>query len=189
MTLPDISTPDARARFQHANRQGAPVFDWLAAETGASWRQSRASGVAVVIHPTVCRESWRESIRPVPSHYTAEGWYQYRLDSQRRENDRRDFATLEVCLVVLMGYIEGRDLYARRFATALGSRFAAMELAYDSVPSYTEMRNFLEGELDARPVIAAAAAFRQRSFHNKLEAHHRAEHYGGRDRVPDTGWL
>lgn len=153
------------------------------------WYASKSSGVALIVHPTLVLESFRDEVRPLPGHLDAVEWQRERVGFQRRENDRRDFATVEVCLVVLMGYIEGRDQYARRLGEALGSHISARELSTDSVPSYTHMRNFLIGELDAHPVTAAIAAFRQRVFHNKLAAHDRAEHYGGRDKVPDYGWL
>lgn len=167
-------------------------FNWEARFMAEVWNASKGSGSALIVHPTVCPRDYvgaDPSTKAVPSHMTAEEWQRWRVQSQRQENERRDRATLEVCLLVLMGYIEGRDDYARRLGERMGGHFAGHELAYGSVPTYTQMRNFLIGELDARPVVAATAAFRQRAFHNKLEAHHRAEYYGGREKVPDMGWL
>lgn len=163
------------------------AFDWSAAYVGAVWRQSKNSGGALIIHPTMTRDSWSDRIRPVPDHMTAIQWYNERLDGCRRENARRDRATLEVCSLVIMGFIEGRDMYARKLANAIGSHASAHMLAYDSVPSYTEMRNFLIGELDAHPVIAAAVAFRNVEFHNKLARRDRANFYG--EPAPESGWL
>lgn len=164
------------------------VLDWVAIETALRWRFSKSSGTAVIIHPSVAAPDYcGGAIMPVPSHMTAEEWYRFRLDTQIAENGRRDRATPEVCGLVLMAYIEGRDLYARKLGKAMGSDMAATELARSSLPSYTEMRNFLIGELDACPITAAAAAFRQREFHNKLNRRELAAYFG--DPPPELGWL
>lgn len=140
-------------------------FNWEAAFVGAVWRESKGSGSAVIIHPTVCVDFMNdERTKPVPAHMTAEEWQRYKVDGQRKENDRRDVATLDVCARVLMGYVEGRYNYARKVAKGFDLNDDTLSLvetliADGSAPSYTEMRGFLIGELDAHPVIAATAAF------------------------------
>lgn len=170
-------------------------FNWEAAYVGATWRESRDSGGALIIHPTVCAPDYRGgAIVPVPPHMTAEGWHAFRLDGQRKENARRDRATLEVCALVLMGYVEGRDNYARKLGAALGDFLVSNLVADHSAPGFHEMKLFLMGELDAHPVTAAAAAFAAMRYcqPEKIAVVYGAWHglpAGRRDRpFRDLGW-
>ncbi len=131
------------------------------------WRLSRDSGVALIVHPTVCTSDFvGAGWRRVPPHTTAIEWQRFKVEGQRSENARRDRATLEVCELVLMGYVEGRRYYAEKIAAGFGDFLTRTLIAEHSGGTYEEMRNFLMGELDAHPVIAATAARRAADWCN-----------------------
>ena len=112
----------------------------------------RRAGVAIVaVDP---KRIWRE------------------VKSQSDENDRRDRATPDLCAAVLMAIEETRYKTAEAIAAALGGdRLAAHLLAeLTPHPSYTEMRNFLIGELDAHPVVACRAAMARAAMHAREDS-------------------
>lgn len=183
------ATSRRRQRVEYgrdAETINAGARSWVLARL---WWQSKSDGVALIVHPSLASSGWSNDDRPVPEWYTAEEWQRMKVQGQREENARRDFATLRVCGVVLMGMIEGRDWLARDIGKALGDRRGLVTrlLADDSVPSYTQMRNFLIGEMDAHPVIAMAAAFGQRAMHNRIRASEIQAAWGREEGEP--GWL
>lgn len=93
----------------------------------------------------------------------------FHLRSQIRENERRDRMTDDVCGLVVMAFVESRYQMTRRMARALTDNDMIEHLLADHVhPTYTELRNFLIGECDARYVIACAAAFRAIVHFNRM---------------------
>lgn len=134
-------------------------FVWEAALLAAVWNVSRSSEVALIVHPTVFVCDWRDGeLKEVAAHHTAVEWQRFRIHTQREENKRRNRATLEVCALALMGYVEGRATYARKLGAVMGDFLTQTLVADHSAPSETEMAGFLMGELDAHPAIAQRAA-------------------------------
>lgn len=112
---------------------------------------------ALIVHPTDFMDD--ELVRPVPTHMTAVEWQRFRVEGQRKENERRDFATFRVCQAVLMAYTESVNAYAYRIAKGMGcDSLTASLMAASAAPSETTMSMFLIGELDAHPAVARAAA-------------------------------
>lgn len=131
---------------------------------GVQWRASKESGLAVDLAPTTS-----EHDEDGGAWLAARRRHEFRVQLQRHENERRDFASLAVCHVALMAYEESRHIYARRLARGVGaSHLAESLIADESQPSYTELRNFLVGELDARYVTACQAAFARVAMNNRL---------------------
>lgn len=106
----------------------------------------------------------------------------YELDSLKREGHRRALATEFVCHLACMAYEEGAaGATARLTPSGLDWRTRAA-IDANNAPTYTELRGFLIGELDADPRLAARVAM-QRVARDEKFRHRIAEHYR------NTGWL
>lgn len=146
---------------------------WRSLDLLIEWYHSRSSGIALTV--------------AYPSTHASD------LDLQRRENESRDLATPRVLSAALMAFTESRYIYARTVARGLGLSYMVENLVADeSHPSYTEMRGFLVGELDARYVDACAAAFWRIESHNRLFERSwgaQVRHWHGGRPLGERGWL
>jgi hypothetical protein len=92
----------------------------------------------------------------------------FNLQWDRREAERRAFATERVCNLVAMGLIEGADRTMRTILDPWAGYEAIRDARRRLFPGYVFLRDFLVGELDADPIIAARVAARHTAQHNRL---------------------
>jgi hypothetical protein len=96
---------------------------------------------------------------------TEDSAWNVRLD--REERERRAFATERVCNLVAMGLVEGAEFMAEQILGPTLDYDAMMAARARLFPGYVFIRNFLVGELDADPVIAARVAAQHTAAHNR----------------------
>lgn len=111
-----------------------------------------------------------------------EGDRAFMLHLDKQEAARRAAATSFVCHAVAMGLEEGADMVATRMLEPiLGWAGIGSERLRLFEPSYTFIRNFLIGELDADPILAATVAMDRIRMRNRTFRH--------RDCGGERGWL
>jgi hypothetical protein len=96
---------------------------------------------------------------------------EWNLRIERQERERRAFASERVCDLVAMALVEGAEYTTRRMLEPVIGYDATVHARSRAFPGYTFIRNFLVGELDADPVIAARAAAKQVQLHNRLQGY------------------
>lgn len=128
------------------------------------WQVSRSSGTALVL--TLSNEEAPRYYREEPD---TRDWRERRardanrdeVESQVRENNRRDFATLEVCLAVGYAYVNSRDSERRAFVARLGlPDYIAHLITEQPLATFQDLYDYLTSDMDAHPAIAHAAAER-----------------------------
>jgi hypothetical protein len=102
------------------------------------------------------------------------------------EGRRRAWASEQVCHVACMAYEEGARVALRRMLEPTLGFYGSDRAADRIAPSYTQLRNFLIGELDVHEIIACRVAMRRTVNTVQL----RANLYD-RDkfRTGERGWL
>lgn len=86
----------------------------------------------------------------------------------RHERERRQFATERVCDLVAMGLVESSHYTVRRMTAPALGHDVARQAAIAAFPGYVFLRDFLIGELDADPVVAARVAAKHTASHNRF---------------------
>lgn len=140
-------------------------------------------GVAIVRRESVALVLYNDT----KNDYIVEGIRMMELRGLADEGRRRARATEHMCHVACMAYEEGarhalEPIFANLFDRFALGYYAALDR---HAPSYTALRNFLIGELDAHVLIACRVAFARTVTTVRIQRHYRDRFDTGAER----GWL
>lgn len=115
-------------------------------------------------------------------HNDRNGDRAFMLQLLKDEGQRRADATEQVCHLAAMAFEEGARIAVEKLLQPSIGWYLAQRAASRLEPTYTQLRNFLIGELDAHEIIACRVAADRTARNNKYRP--ADERTGG-----ERGWL
>lgn len=105
------------------------------------------------------------------SEWAPGGHRAWRLRSEVGDAWWRAQLSPAICARIALAFEEGARLIAERALVSLVTDYMARQRAVDAIrPSYTDIRGFLIGELEADPIVACRVAMERTAAANRFAA-------------------